>query len=238
MKRLVKVLIALTLLITMGTIGYVIIEGWSPADGFFMTVITLSTVGYGETQPLSPTGRSFTAVLIFFCLVTMTVWTAALTSFIIEQDLSGQLLRRRMLKMISKLKDHVVVCGTEPMAAALIERLVRKRIPVVLVDDDEAQLEKLQRRFRRLHVVLGNPTNELILAEANVLSASVVVAARSSEVDNLLVGITCKDIGEDVRVYARSNDPLLGNRMRKAGIDEVISPSQLCGDHVASLILA
>ena len=91
--------------------------------------------------------------------------------------------------------------------------------------------------FAALHTVEGSPTNEMVLAEANVLAASTVVAAMPSEVDNLLIGITCKDIGEQVNVVAKSNDPLLGNRMRKAGIDEVISPSQLCGDHIAQLIL-
>ena len=140
--------------------------------------------------------------------------------------------------MISKLKDHVIICGSDSMAQALIERLVRKRIPVVMIDDDKSKIDALKQRFRQLFVVEGNATNELTLAEANVFSAHSVVAAMHSEVDNLLVGITCKDMGQEIAVYARSNDALLGNRMRKAGIDEVVSPSQLCGDRVADLILA
>lgn len=238
MKRILSVFIALMLLVTGGTIGYVLIERWSPADGLFMTIITLSTVGYGETHELSQTGRTFTAVLIFLCIVAMTYWTAALTSFIVEKELSGSYVRRRMLRMISQLKNHIVICGSDPMAHALIERLMRKRIPVVLVDDDTTHLENMKKRFRRLHIVEGKPTNELTLAEANVLNAKTVVAAMTSEVDNLLVGITCKDIGQEVAVYAHSNDPILGNRMRKSGIDEVVSPSQLCGDHIAGLIAA
>jgi len=229
---------ALAVLMTVGTIGYVAIEDWSAADGFYMTIITMSTVGYGETNELTPEGRTFTSVLIFFCLVTMTYWSASLTSFILEQELSGAYLRRRMLKMISKLKNHVVVCGSDPMAHALIERLVRKRVDVVLITDDTAAIEVLKKRFRRLHIVEGSPTNELTLAEANVFGAKTVVAATQSEVDNLLVGITCKDIGPNVAVYAHSNDPILGNRMRKSGIDEVISPAQLCGAHVATLIMS
>jgi voltage-gated potassium channel len=238
MKRILTVLIALALLVAGGTVGYVLIEKWSPADGFFMTMITLSTVGYGETHELSLEGRRFTAALIFFCIVAMTYWTATLTSFIVEQELSGSYLRRRTLRMISQLKDHVVICGSDPLAHAVIERLMRKRIPVVLVDDDASHIANMKKRFRRLLVVEGNPTNEMTLAEANVLDARTVVAAMTSEIDNLLVGITCKDIGEEVAVYARSNDPILGNRMRKSGIDEVISPSQLCGDHIAGLITA
>ncbi len=238
MRRLTIVLMALASIVSFGTIGYITIEGWSPADGLFMTIITMSTVGYGETHELSPVGRSFTSLLIFLCLIGMTYWTAALTSFIVEQDLSGSFIRRRMLKMISQLKDHVVICGTGPITHALVERLMRKRVPVVVIGTEKEKLEALKRRFRKLYIVEGCPTNEMVLSEANVLAAKTVIAAMPSEVDNLLIGITCKDVGQEVAVYARSNDPLLGNRMRKAGIDEVVSPSQLCGDHMADLILA
>ena len=139
--------------------------------------------------------------------------------------------------MIEKLKGHVVVCGSDTMAQAVIERLMKQRQQVVLVDDNEARIERLRKRFRRLLVVVGKATNELTLAEANVLSARSVVAAMESEIDNLLVGITCKDIGGGIDVYARSNDTTIANRLRKAGIDEVISPGRLCGDHVANMIL-
>ena len=236
-RRLVKVFGCLIALLLLGSTGYVCIEGWPFGDGFFMTVITLSTVGYGETHDLTQTGRWFTSILIFCCLVTMTCWTAALTSFLVEDDLSGRYLRRRTLKMISKLQNHTIVCGTDLMAQAVIERLMRRREEVVVVDDDKQQLEALGKRFRRLLTVEGKPTNELTLAQANVISASNVVAAMDSEIDNLLIGITCKDLGSDVAVYAQSNDVTISNRMRKAGIDEVISPCQLCGDRIAELVI-
>ena len=79
--------------------------------------------------------------------------------------------------MIAKLKDHVIICGTQPMAHALIERLMRKRVPVVLIDEDPAEIELLKKRFRHLHVVEGNATNEMTLAEANLMNAKTVVAA-------------------------------------------------------------
>jgi voltage-gated potassium channel len=236
MNRVANALMLMCFLIVFGTIGYVVVEGWKPADGLFMTVITLSTVGYGETNELTANGRNFTSLLIFLCLVSMTYWSASLTSFIVEQELNGHFARKRVIKMISQLKEHVVICGSGPIAKALIERLTRKRIPVVLVDENKEELDGLKRRFRKLHVLVGSPTNEMILAEANVIDAKTVVAAMPSEIDNLLVGITCKDLGGEVEVIARSNDPLLGNRMRKAGIDEVVSPSQLCGEHMAQLI--
>ena len=148
-------------LVVLGTVGYALVEGWNWDDGFFMAVITMSTVGYGEPRPLTPIGRLFTAGLILGCIVTMTCWTAALTSFIIENDLSGHFVRRRMARMIDKLKDHTIICGSGQMAQVVIERLMAKRIPLVLVDDQKEQTDALKRRFRNLLVVEANATSEL-----------------------------------------------------------------------------
>ncbi len=238
MSRFFSVVTVLISLIVFGSVGYIVVEDWPLSDSFFMTVITFSTVGYGETHGLSPAGRTFTSLLIFLSLVAMTYSTACLTSFIVENDLHGNFTRRRVLKMISHLKDHVIVCGSGCMAVAVLERLSRMRVPVVVLDHDSDALENLKKRFRKIHTVTGSPTNELALAEANILNARAVVATLDSEIDNLLIGITCKDLGHDVEVVANSSDPILGNRMRKAGIDQVVSASQLWGDHVASLLHA
>jgi voltage-gated potassium channel len=236
--RIVLVLLSLLGILVCGTVGYAWIEGWSWSDGLFMTTITTSTVGYGETHSLSPLGRSFTSVLIAVSVLVMTCWNAALTSFVVDGDISGRYARRKTLKMISNLNQHTIVCGTTNMALAVIERLIRKRMQVVVVSEDKEQLALLQRTYRKLFTVEGNATSELILAQANVTNAAAVVAALDGEVDNLLVGITCKDLGTTVSVLARSETPDIANRMRKAGIDEVICPPQICGDRVAQVLVA
>ena len=235
-SRLLKIMYWMIGLVIIGTLGYRIVEGWPLADCFFMTVITISTVGYGETNALTEVGRWFTSGLIFTSLVSMTGWTAILTSFIVECDLGGHFQRRRTIRMIESMKGHTVVCGSGLMAQAVVERLMRKRSDVVIIDDDSEQLAALKKKFRRLQVIEGSASNELNLARANVLSAAHVVAATGSEVDNLLIGITCKDIGDGVSVIAESNNLSIANRMRKSGIDEVISPSQLGGQRVTDLI--
>ncbi len=237
-RRLLRVAAGIIMLTATGTIGYMAIEGWSARDGFFMTVITLATVGYGETHPLTPTGRLFTTGLIFICLLSMTYFTATLTSILLEDDLSGRRFRRRTLKMIEKLTGHTIVCGSGPMAQAVIDRLMKKGIAVVAIDSDGAQLAALKRRYRGLYTIDGDASSELTLAEAGLLSARHVVAALDSEVDNLMIAITCKDMGSNISVFARSNDSAVASRMRKAGVDEIVCPNQLCGDRFAELILA
>ncbi len=236
--RLVVVLICVIVLVTAGTIGYTLIEGWPVWDSFYMTLITISTVGYGETHELTSAGRKFTSVLIPACLITMTGWTAVLTSFMVEGELSGYFQNRRTNRMIASLKGHTIVCGSGSIASAVIERLTRKRMQVVVIDDNEEQLAALKKRFRRLLIVDGKGSDELQLAKANVLDAANVVAAMESELDNLLIGITCRDMGGDICVIAKSNDLTIANRMRKAGVNEVISPNQLSGERVCDLITA
>lgn len=237
-RRLQSVGALLVGLVLFGTCGFVVLEDWSWLDGFFMTVITVSTVGYGTPQDLSAAGQWFTSVLIVLCIISMTYWTAVLTSFIVENDMGGHFLRRRFLKMIEQLKDHTIICGTDQMGETVIEMLMRKRQAVVVVSADTEKLTLLRRRYRKLLTVEGSPTDERILAQANVVNAKFVVAAMDSEIDNLLISITCKDLGSNIQVFARSNDLTIANRMRKAQVDEVISPNQICGTRVAELILA
>jgi voltage-gated potassium channel len=238
LRRMARILLWLAILIGGGTLGYAVLERWPLRDGFFMTVITLSTVGYGETHNLSPLGRWFTTGLIFCCIVGMTCWTAVLTSFVVENEISGRYIRRRMMKMASQIKEHTIVCGSGMMANVVLDRLMRKRLPVVVIDECKDRLEELRQKYRSLVTIEGNATNEMTLAEAGLLSASNVVAAMDNDVDNLLVVITCKDSGRDIRVLARSNDISIANRMRKAGADEIISPCLLSGNRVAEVILA
>lgn len=140
--------------------------------------------------------------------------------------------------MIANLKGHTIVCGSGLMAQAVIERLARKRSDVVVIDVDGSRLDEFRKKSRKVLTIEGDATNELNLAKANIVEARHVVAAMESELDNLLIGITCKDMGDGISVIARSNNLAIANRMRKAGIDEVISPNQLGGERATELILA
>ena len=214
-----------------------LIEGWSPLDAAYMIVITISTVGYGEPHTMSQTGRAFTVVLVFVCLVAMSFWTASLTSYLVDGDLNGQLLAKRMRKMISKLRNHTIVCGASLMGGAVVEQLAEAGRPVVLVDTEEESLKHF-REYYDVLTVSGSGTDELTLAEAGILDAGSVVVATDCEMSNLLIAISCKDLCGEIRVFAVCNDPTIANRMRKAGVDEVLSPPRVCGERTAAAILA
>lgn len=236
--RLVAILIWLVVLIFVGTAGYCWIEGWCLSDAMYMSLITISTVGYGETQPLTESGRWFTGSLIFISLISMAIWTAILTSYIVERDLSGYFKEAKTRRMIAAMENHTVICGASQIALLVIERLSRQGTQLVLIDEDQDQLDSMKKRFRKLQVVCGSPVSELVLARANILLAKNVVAATESDLSNLLIGITCRDLGEHLNVIAESNDLGIANRMRKSGINEVISPFELGSQEIASCVLA
>lgn len=219
--------------LAMGTIGYMVIEGWNVQDGFYMSVITMATVGYSEIRELSETGRFFTCLLIFASIVSLSCWTACLTGLFVELELSGVLGLRRSKRMAAAMDDHTIICGSGTMATTTLEMLLRKEVPVVLIDDNESQLKKIRARYPDLPVIELPATDEMALANANVLDAKCVIAAVDSDFDNLMISMTCKDLGTNVRVIARSDDMQVASRMMKLGVEKVICPFQLSGEHAA-----
>ena len=223
-------------LLLVGTCGFVIIEGWSILDSFYMMLIMISTVGYGEVETLSPQGRFFTSVLVSISLVTMVCWTAGLTSTLVSGELSGRFEKQRTLKMIQSMSDHTIVCGGGVTALTIVRRLFAEKKPVVSVVTDEAEATQMKEFAPGLPVVVDDPKSEFALANANVLSAANLVAAADCDYDNLLITITGKALGTDIRVLSCAKSNELASRMLKVGADEVICPFVISGEHVADII--
>lgn len=232
-RKLTYLLVAL---IVTGCCGYAAIEGWPLMDSLYMTVITLSTVGYGETQELSQVGRIFTTMLISAAVVLMACWTAGINSAIISDDLSGAFRKRKELKMISRLFDHTVVCGGGVFAQTVIEKLVRQQKEVVVVTNVAEQIQRIKRLFPNVPVIEEDPTSELAMFDANALSAKYLIVAAENDFDNLLITITGKGLGNEMKVISSAQSGELANRMLKVGADEVICPFVLAGESAVRFV--
>lgn len=222
--------------LVLGTCGYALIEGWNADEGFYMSVITLATVGYGETRELSIMGRLFTCVLIFLSIVSLSCWTACLTSLFVDREITVALRKKKAKKMANLMKDHAIICGTGIMAKTVLDMLVRAKEDIVVVDSDTAELRQIKDRYPNVVTIDAPATDEIALADANVLDAKCIVAVLDSDFDNLMIGMTCKDLGTDIKVIARSDDFQVASRMSKIGVDNVICPFQLSGEKAASLV--
>ncbi|MEO1615468.1 MAG: NAD-binding protein [Planctomycetota bacterium] len=231
-----KLTVLVTCLIIAGTLGFVAIEGWSFADSLYMTVITMSTVGYGETNELTPNGRFFASSLISISIVLMACWTAGVTSFLVNGQISGDFYRLRIKKKMNQMNNHVVVCGGGAAARTLIQQLRIQGKEIVAIVKDPSEIEMTRQFFPDMPVIEAEPKSEMAMFDANLLAAGHLVAATESDFDNLLIVISGKGLGTDLKVVSVAENPELANRMLKVGADDVVCPLVIGGERIASII--
>lgn len=234
LQRKLSILVAC--LVIAGSVGFVAIEGWSFADSLYMTVITMSTVGYGETNELTSHGRAFATSLIAISIVLMACWTAGVTSFLVNGQLSGEFYRLRIKKRVNRMKNHVVVCGGGATARTLIQQLRTQGKQIVAVVQDPDEVQMIRRFHADIALIEGDPKSEMAMFDANILAADYLIAATRSDFDNLLIVISGKGLGTKLKVLSIAENPELANRMLKVGADEVVCPLVIGGERIASII--
>ncbi len=240
-RRLTLASIALLIVIAAGTIGYFYLgEGrWSVSDCLYMTVITLTTVGFGEVLAEFhhvPHVREFTMVLILFGMGSFLYFASTLTAFIIEGELRTALREKRMRKRISKLEDHVIVCGAGTTGRHVIEELIATRTPVVAIDLDPDCLEAIATAHPKANYgyVVGDATNDNILAQAHPETARGFVAAMHNDKDNLYLVVSARQLRPSARIVARGAELQVLDKLKKAGADTVVSPNFIGGMRIVS----
>ena len=224
------------LLVVVGSFGFMLLEGWGLVDSFYMTVITLSTVGFGEANELSAAGRIYTSILIICSMLSVTCWTAGITSMVVNGDFSRAFYQYRANKMAKNSKEHTVVCGDGQFVELVLRQLLFEGEKVVFLSEDETQIKKISRRFKDVPVVEGSPLVEDALLAASIDSATNLVAVMDSEHDNLLVSMSAKELNEDLRVMAKADSDPVATRMRRFGIDGIISPLRLGANSISAKI--
>lgn len=235
LRRLVGALCALALLTFLGAFGYVEIEGASFPDALYFTVITLTTVGYGETFPLSPAGRWYTMALLLFGVGLAFYTVVAAAAFLLEGQLRDLLGRRSMERSIGALHDHVVVCGFGRLGRAVAQLLEEARKPFLVVEfDAERQAECEAQGYLCLR---GSALEERTLEHAGIARACAVVAATASDADNVFIALSAHEMNPRVQVHARAETQIGVRRLRQAGATQVVSPHQLGGQRIANAIV-
>jgi len=236
-RRLGNAALASLAVFIVGVVGYRIIDGGQHSfiDVLYMTVITLTTVGYGEIIPLEqhPMGRVFTMVLLIAGMGTLLYFLGAITTFLVEGNLEQVFWRRRMKKAIDELKEHFIVCGDRIVAAHVIDELRRVQRPVVAVVPEGGTMHPLQTEGDLLQVE-GDPSDEDVLREAGVMRAAGVVAAMESDRENVLVTLTARQTNPIMRIVAMLVEPRNESKLRRAGADSVVSPPLIGGLRLAS----
>ncbi|MBU0699041.1 MAG: potassium channel protein [Pseudomonadota bacterium] len=232
-----KLRIALILLLAVifaGTIGYVALEGMPVFDAFYMTVITISTVGFSEIKPLSQAGRILTVIVIVSGISVLTYTLGQVAKIFVEGELRRVLGRRKLEKQISELSNHYIICGYGRIGSIISHELAAEKIPFVVIEQNSAKIEQLEKE----HYLYLNmdATSEEALNKAGIQKVRGIVTAVESDSDNVFITLTAKALRPDVFVLARASDVKNESKILKAGASRVVCPYLFGGKRMAQIL--
>ncbi len=230
--RVVAIFISVVLL---GTLGYSLLEGWPLVDAFYMTIITLSTVGFGEVRPLSPSGRLFTIILIMVGVGGGAYLFSTVADFIITGELRGTLRRRRMEKQIERLRDHYIICGFGRVGQQVAAEIRQAGKPLVVIDDSPEAVQRMEEAGYLY--VQGDAAEDEVLRAAGIARASGLVACVDSDAENVYVVLSARALRPDLVIVARANSVDSERKLRQAGATHVVSPYAIGGRRMATMLL-
>ena len=236
-RRLAWVITYFVVVTLVGIAGYRYFEGWPLHDAIYMTVITLTAVGYHEVAPLSAAGRNFTMVLLGVGLTGLGLWFALLTAFFVETDLAGTLQQRRIMKTIAKLRNHVIVCGCGRTGRQVVIELEQSELDFVVIENDPERVRAIRRQHPKALVVEGDAAQDAILESAGIRHAKGLITCLSEDADNLFVCLSARVLNPELTVIARGDDRGTTSKMYRAGANHVVSPNVSGGIAMASMLL-
>ncbi len=234
-RRLLGVLFAFALLLVGGTLGYVVIEGWRWHDALYMTVITLSTVGYSEVGALSDAGRTFSMVLIVLGVGGAAYTFSMVTDFIVAGELRGVLRRQRMINDIARMREHYIICGYGRVGRQVVEGLLANRFDVVVIDAEPEIVEELD--AKQIAHLIGDASDDDLLRQAGVERAAGVCTCLPSDAANVFTVLTARSLNPKLYIISRSNAAESERKLRMAGANQVINPYTITGHRMAAQLM-
>lgn len=221
----------------LGMTFYIFVEGYSLSEAFFMVVITLSTVGYGEIQPLSLTGRIFTSGYIILNIGLFAYFLAVFSFNVLQGELFKRLYMDLMQTSIENLNNHVIICGYGKYGKEVARHFIKQRIDFVVIDQDPVKIELLEKgEERRTFHILDDATHDEVLIQAGVRRARGLIAALPDDSDNLFIVLTARQLNPTIQLVSRAKDPRSEKKLLLAGANQVVMPEQIGGFYMATLI--
>ncbi len=233
-RQFVVSLLLIAVVIFLGTVGYVVIEKWAPFDALYMTVITITTVGYGEVHKLSHIGQIFTLFLIVFGVGTILYTFNNAARIVIEGEIQEIFGRRKVEKKIKELKNHYIVCGYGRMGSVICRELREKGARFVIVERDASAVEGAEAGAL---FVKGDATKDEILKEACIERAKGLISVLPTDAENLYVVLSAKVLNPDLNIVARAGEEGSEQKLLRAGADRVVSPYHIGGLRIAHTVL-
>jgi voltage-gated potassium channel len=233
LRRIQSALLALGIITVAGVLGYMVFEGWSFTDALYMTVITLTTVGYREVRTLDTSGQLWTMVLLVTGVGTLFYAAVSSVELVVEGTIRGYFGRRRMKAAINELQGHYILCGHGRVGRQVAREFASNGVPFVIVEQDPEIVEECVERGYL--VLLGEASDDDVLEEAGIRRARGLVAAVDSDADNVFVVLSARKLNPRLHIVARASSDESGAKLEIAGADRTLSPYAVGGRRLASL---
>ncbi len=231
-NKLILSLILIIFVLLSGTAGYHFIEGWDFFDSLYMTVITLSTVGFHEVEPLSKAGKGFTISLIFFSLGVVAYAVNYGVRTIFEGEIQEVFGRRKLKKVLESLENHYIVCGYGRMGKVICNELKARGVSFVVVEKEQQELDADDDSL----VIYGDATRDELLKNVGIEKAKGLISVLDSDAQNLYVVLSARGLNNDFFIVARANEEGADYKLTRAGADKVVSPYHIGGLRIAHTI--
>lgn len=226
----------LLLISVIGTIGFSVIENLSIADAIYMTITTMSTVGYGWEGEPSTGGKIFAVFLIVISAGTFIYAVGTITTFIVEGEMRQILDRYKFSKKVKELKDHIIVCGLGRNGREAVRELKEQGEPFVVIEKDQDSLEQFVREMGEILFIHGDATLEEVLERANIQSAKGLISSLSSDAENVYITLTARGMNPSLNIVSRANYQNVVGKLKRAGANKVIVPNLIGGKKMANVI--
>jgi voltage-gated potassium channel len=225
----------LTVLVVLGIAGYAVLEGLSFGDAAYLTIVTLTTIGYGDIVPHTTGGRIFTMALVLVGLGNVFYLASVAAEMVIEGHLRDVLGRNTMQRRINELRDHVIVCGYGRFGRVVADEIRKNDCPLVVIDSDPAREEELKRAT--VPYVIGSALDDDVLAQAGLDRARAIVVATPSDPDNVFITLSIREKSQTIRIHARGESDAALRRLQLAGADQALTAYHSGGLRMAASIL-
>lgn len=222
-----------------GIAGYMAIEGWNFSDSMFMTVITISTVGFGEVHRLSYEGRLFTSFFIIFNFGIFALFASVLTSYILEGELREVFNQYMSNRKVKRLKKHVIICGFGKNGQKACEELLKEKVSFVVIDKLLGNFKDSLQEFDknpRVAYIEGDAIQDETLKAAGIEVAASLITTLPSDADNVFVTLTARQLNPDIKIIARANESSAERKLIRAGADKLVRPDLIGGMYMANLV--
>ncbi len=234
-----KIILAISLfvlLLFMGVVGYHYLTMFSWVDSVYMTVITATTVGFGEVQPLDDTGKIFTVILILFSIGIYGYGVSILSEFLLNNSIFENIIHKRMENKINKFNNHIILAGFGRVGKTVYRKLEKYNKKVVVIE--KVYVDAAKYNSKSVVFLKGDATKDEILLKAGIMNASTLIISLGQDADNLFIVLSARQLNPNIHIISRATNDIIKKKLKLAGADQVILPYKIGGEYMASLLLS